>query len=444
MTTEDQIDEVTNRLLDLIRAGASVSQVSAEGACLTRGWDAGARAKYEDTIGGFLIHCQRCKADVATLALNPHDLEATKRRACLLGKAGRFDEALVTFDRALDLYPESAECHFDRGTCLWELNRPEEALLAKERAASIAGDSPWLQMQRSPLLLLLGNYRQGWKFYEQRRALPEYTGRDILYQKPQWDGKPFYGRTLLIHHEGGLGDVLQFYRFVAIAMRSGGRVILEVPNPLVLLLASQAGAPSVVPLGQVRAHIDLQCSIMSLPYLLDTQMDTTPSDPYLCPLRAHPPVNDCPSIGINWAGSQWNLPLIYRTMPLQAMLDATENLTHVVSLQKEIPSEDYAVFKRATHVLDLGSQFCDFSDTAAVINQLDLVISVDTSVAHLAAAMGKPVWVLLPHKPDWRWLARGETTPWYPTARLFRQDKRGDWSGVVARVREALECGHWT
>ena len=247
-------------------------------------------------------------------------------------------------------------------------------------------------------------------------------GRD--YAQPLWDGRPLNGRTCLVHIDQGLGDTLQYYRFLP-----PGKVILETPDPLVRLFTAQPNAPVVIPEDDRLPPFDVHCPMEALPWL--TGATEPRAAPYLQAPRGVSPMARPRGlwVGIVWAGNPLHENDRNRSMPLRTMLDMLPAGVEVISLQKPLRPTD----RLPLYIADLGASLSDFYLTAYAISQLDLVISVDTSTAHLAGALGKPVWILLPYEPDPRW-----THKWYGSARVFRQERPGDWSGVARGVREAL------
>ncbi|MSP02187.1 MAG: hypothetical protein EXR07_14220 [Acetobacteraceae bacterium] len=295
-------------------------------------------------------------------------------------------------------------------------------------------------------MLQFGRYKEGWELFEWRFYGTGAAVGARVFRQPPWDGQGFHGQMLLVHAEQGLGDTIQSYRFVPMARQLGG-VTVEVPRPLARLFASQPNAPLVVPRGDPPPRFDLQCPMMTLPLVLGIELHSLPGAPYLvadpalgAAWRAKlPPLGDQMRVGIAWAGNPEHPNDRNRSVSLSVMLDMAGTGAMVVSLQQTVPDADQQTLREASHVIDPRAGLTDFAETAALIDQLDLVIAVDTSVAHLAGAMGKPVWILLPANADWRWLLERDDSPWYPSARLFRQDKPGDWAGVAARVRDALK-----
>jgi hypothetical protein len=303
-------------------------------------------------------------------------------------------------------------------------------------------------MNEGILRLLMGDFTRGWPAYEWRvRATAPYAEQ---LAQPLWSGEQSLShRTLLLYGEQGLGDIIQFCRYVPMVAGRAGRVVLEVPSALKALLGHFAGEVEVIAAGEARPPFDLHCSLLSLPRVFATTIATMPADvPYLSvpdasleKWRARLPNSGLRRIGIVWAGNPKHKNDRNRSIPLREMLpllaqpDAT-----FFSLQKDLRAEDADVLRSEPSLVQLAEGMDSFADTAAIISLLDLVISVDTSVVHLAGALGKPVWVLLPRAPDWRWMLDRDDSPWYPTARLFRQTRWRDWSNVIGRVAAELSA----
>jgi len=269
------------------------------------------------------------------------------------------------------------------------------------------------------------------------------------FTQPVWRGGPITGKTILIHSEQGLGDTIQFCRYVPFVTTRGARVTFEVQKTLQGVMAPVVGAGQLVARGSTLPAFDLHCPLVSLPLAFGTRLETIPSSAaYLAAPAQHATTwrsrlegKPHPRIGLVWSGNPGHERDNERSIDLREFLPLLDDLGDeitFVSLQKDVRTEDAALLKARGDVLDYGGALEDFSDTAALISQLDLIISVDTSVAHLAGALGKPVWILLTYFPDWRWLLGRDDSPWYPTARLFRQDSSRTWGGVIARVRRAL------
>jgi hypothetical protein len=391
-------------------------------------------------------HAEAVAVFEQVLALVPLEYAHHHALASALLSINRFSEALAGFETAIALRPDAVENHLGRGEALRRLCSYEDALNAYDQAISIQKDCAAAWYGKALLLLLMGRYEDGWPLHEWRWFTPDYPEPQRLFRQPFWDRADLAGRTLLVHSEQGLGDSIQFYRFMTL-VRQQGPVALVVPPRLARLFATQPNAPEITThFNQLPRH-DLHCPMMSLPFLLGRDLNTIPAAPYL---RAdpriaaswltrlpHPPGR--PRVGIVWTGNDKNLSNASRSMPLATMLSMLVPDLIVISLQMGVPASDVATLQAACHVLDLSESQDDFADTAAVISHLDLVISVDTSVAHLPGAMCVPVWVLLSAPADWRWLLDREDSPWYSSARLFRQHRSGDWSDVARQVREALQ-----
>jgi Flp pilus assembly protein TadD len=359
-----------------------------------------------------------------------------------LRELDRCEEAIASYQRALKLKPAYPEALNNIGGEYGRLARMPESIAALRQCIALAPHDPDAHWNLAVALLLTGDWNAGWNEFEWRLRRPESPGR--IYPQPMWTGQPLAGRTLLLWSEQGFGDMVQFFRFVAVAKKLGGRVILDVQPPLVPLLAAQNIADAVYAAGNSLPPFDYHAALMSMPRILRTTLETLPrAVPYIRPdpARAATWASRLPNdghrkIGIAWAGRPEHHNDRRRSIApdLLGPLSAVKNVTFVTVQPRpaNVPPP------RGLPMLDLGIQLTDFADTAALISQLDLVISVDTSVAHVAGALAKPTWLLLPFSPDWRWLMQREDSPWYPTMRLFRQRRLGDWPDTIARVTAAL------
>jgi len=380
-------------------------------------------------------------AHLRALALDPFAAGAYGNLASLRQSAGARSEAERLWRRALVLAPAIAVAWTNLGTLgmLRPLAEFDRAATAFDRA--IAADPGFADgwLNRGLLRLLRGDYAKGLADYEwrwKRRGMVR--PRLVL---PAWTGEDPKGRRLLVWAEQGHGDTLHFIRFIPRLTARGAEVTLAAPRRLVPLLASFAGVETVVPIEDPLPAADLQAPLMSLPHLLGLgEAMAAPVAPYLAPPRRSAPIagDGRPLIGLTWAGSPVNLSNATRSLSLDRLgpLLAPEGL-RFVSLQFGVGAADVAAAGlegRLETLEDLG----DFATTAALVASLDLVVTVDTAMAHLAGAMGQEAWVMLAHVPDWRWGMSGETTPWYPSLRLFRQESPGDWDGVVRRIARAL------
>jgi tetratricopeptide (TPR) repeat protein len=383
-----------------------------------------------------------------TLALDPNFVEALNNRANTLHKLGRHEEAVACYEQALAIDPRHAEVLNNRSNALSALGRQREALESVARATSVNSNYVNAQWNEALLRLRLGEYSGGWEKYEWRWKRDENAKKLRTFAQPLWLGQaPVAGKTILLHHEQGFGDTIQFARYATMLAKQGARVILEVQPPLKSLLSQIGGDVQVIGSGEGAPSFDLHCPLLSLPLALRTELATIPADiPYLtvpsdCIERWNerlPPRRGL-RVGLVWAGSATHKDDHNRSIALarlSPLFDVPE--VQFVSLQKDLREADAQLLAREPRIADVGRYFGDFCDTAAVVALVDLVISVDTSVAHLAGALGKPVWVLLPLCADWRWLTGRDDSPWYPTARLFRQPGIGDWDSAIAQVRREL------
>ena len=380
------------------------------------------------------------------IALSPLEHEYHRGRALALTAINRLPDALASCDTAIALRPDAAEGHLVRGHALRRSHRYDEALTAFDRAIELEPESGDAWYSKALLLLLMGRYEEGWALHEWRWFAANFPQSEHLFPQPIWDGTPLNGRTLLIWAEQGLGDSIQFYRFVNEVRRMGTVALLVSPR-LAKLFAAQPGAPLIAIGAADLPRFDLHCPLLSLPYLLESELETIPGAPYLLAepdlievwRTRLPAATGQPRIGIVWAGNSKNADDFNRSMTLKTMLSMIDTDAMIISLQMNVPDSERDTLRGARNILDLSEDQESFADTAAVISHLDLVISVDTAVAHLAGALGANVWIVLSAAADWRWLIGRDDSPWYPTARLFRQDRPGDWSGVVTQIRAALK-----
>jgi hypothetical protein len=383
----------------------------------------------------------------AVLARAPQHPMALYNRANALASLGRYAESLAVFDRVVALLPQHVLAWNNRGNSLSALKRHADAITSFARAIALQPDFADAHFNQSLALLARGDYGRGFAAYEWRWKRAGMPARRN-YGRPLWLGEfPLARKTILVHSEQGLGDTLQFARYVLLLARAGATVVLEVQAELKSLLARLAGVSRIVARGEALPAFDVQCPLGSLPLAFKTELATVPAAvPYLAAdedriakWRPRLDALKAPRVALVWAGNISHANDRNRSIAFSKLGPLWKSgAAHFVNLQRELRSSDADELKNAPGVLHVGDALADLDDTAAVIALCDLVISVDTAVAHLAAAMGRPTWVLLPFSPDWRWTLDGEQSPWYPAARLFRQPQLGDWESAIERVRAEL------
>lgn len=417
------------------------------------------------------------------LSLSPRYLEARVNLADALRELGRLEEAEANLREALRIWPDSSDVHVGLGMVLLQRNKVEaaeaacrealrlspdattahlalgmacylegrahEAVACYDRALELNPGLPEAHKNRGIARLQLGDFAGGWDDYEWRWRCPELAGRRLA--QPLWDGSPLDGASILLHAEQGLGDTLQFVRYAPLVSQRGGRVIVACQGALLPLLRGCRGIDELVSFNDPPSAYAVHAPLMSLPRILGTTLETIPAQvPYIDPdaslvdrWRGELQSIDGFKVGIAWQGSPEFRFDRLRSVPLTnfAPLADLPGIT-LVSLQKGFGSEQLAALADRPNVIDLASRLDEttgpFLDTAAVMQSLDLVITSDTSIAHLAGALGVEVWVAIAFSPDWRWLRDRDDNPWYPTMRLFRQARRGDWQLVFSKMAAAL------
>ncbi len=380
----------------------------------------------------------------AALKLQPDFADALYNRGNALKALRHYEEALASYERLLALRPRHADALNNRGQVLKELQRYDEALKSYDAAIALQPDHAMAHCNAAAVRLLTGDFPRGWAHYEWRWQKPSVRRRDFA--QPLWRGEDIAGKTILLHAEQGLGDTIQFCRYVPLVAARGAQVIFEVQPALRGLMADFAAGTQVVEKGGPLPAFDVHCPLLSLPLAFGTELATVPAQPsYLrAPQRqaaawqARLAGLSRPRVGLVWSGNARHERDRERSIPLRALLPLLDTGASFVCLQKEVRAEDAEVLRARDDIVDAGNELTDFSDTAGLVDQLDLVISVDTSVAHLAGALGKPVWIPVTHVPDFRWLLGRDDSPWYPSARLFRQDASGAWDSVIARIASRL------
>jgi tetratricopeptide (TPR) repeat protein len=380
------------------------------------------------------------------LARKPAFIEALGNRGNALIKLNRPLEAIDSYEAARAIGGDTAQILTNRGHALRRLDRPHDAIIDLDQAIAIAPQFPEAHFERSLAKLSLGEFGEGWQSYEWRWATGAFVPHRRDFKSPLWTGaQSLAGKTILLHAEQGLGDTIQFLRFVPLVAKLGSSVTLEIQPEFVSLLSRVDGADRVMARGDALPSFDLHCPLMSLPYALTTSIATIPAaipyidvPPHIIAAWSNRLPQGKPRLGVVWAGRPIHHNDVNRSIglaPIAPLFDIPS--LQFVSLQRDLGETDAALLNERG-VLNLGAQLHDFADTAAVISLLDRVITVDTAVAHLAGALGKPVHILLPYAADFRWLREREDSPWYPTAKLLRQPGFGDWDSVVARLYAEL------
>jgi tetratricopeptide (TPR) repeat protein len=398
--------------------------------------------------GRYEAAVEKCKK---ALSLKPDYAEAYNTMGYSLEKQEQYSEAIENYRQAVRFKPDFAEAYNHLGVILNILERPDEALENYKKVLQYDPDYIEVHWNMSLALLRSGRLTEGWKEY-QWRLNPELgmTTYPHRYEILQWDGSFFTSKRLLVHYEQGLGDTLHFVRYLPMVKARGGTVILEVRKPLYGLLQNCPGVDEFVEASldnKPDVKFDYHISLMDLPKIFATTLETIPAQvPYIhaCPGKAGYWRNKLASadfrVGIVWAGSSIHDKDRYRSCSLKCFAPLTMiDGVQLYGLQKGQAAANLEEVANEMVITNLGNEFEDFTDTAAAIENLDMVISVDTAVLHLAGAMGKPVWALLPFSPDWRWMLNRRDSPWYPTMKLFRQKKRGQWEPLFQHVAEELK-----
>lgn len=368
-------------------------------------------------------------------------------KAVVLEKLGRFDGALACLDEALRLQPGRRDAQLNKVAILMEAGRLRESIACADAALEKWPDDADLHVNRAFCHLLLGEFEQGWADHEWRGRSAGLHAPLPQAECPLWRGEDLTGRTVYVYGEQGFGDSIQFIRYLPEVARRAGTVLLQLPAPLVPLLGALPPNCRLLPERAVLPAVDFQASLMSLPAVLGTRLATIPAPvPYL---RADASAVQAwrqrlgaerLNVGIVWSGKPTHVNDRRRSIPLAAFKTLASEGCRFVMLQPEVKATDADALAAWPELLQAGRELRHFGDTAALVEALDLVISVDTSVAHLAGALARPVWILLPHVPDWRWMLAAAASPWYPTAHLYRQGPERTWDAPLARVRDNLRA----
>jgi len=382
------------------------------------------------------------------LAVDPDHHDALGNYGNALIKLNRPAEALAAYGRALTARPDNAQLLTNRAVALRRLDRPHEALMSAGCALLASPDFAQARFVEAVARLTLGDFAGGWRGYEARWAVGSLASQRRSFTAPLWLGhEPLTGKTILLHAEQGFGDAIQFARYAPLVARRGAqKVVLEVRRELKPLLSGLTSVAEVVAYGDPLPDFDLHCPLMSLPLAFATELSTIPAEvPYLTAAEDRIAVwrnrlpDARPLIGLVWSGERSHDNDLNRSIGLATLLPLLEvSEVAFVSLQHDVRERDEPVLQGLPNLFCIEPKFCDFADTAAVVAVLDAVVAVDTAVAHLAGAMGKPLFLLLPFAADFRWLRERTDSPWYPTARLYRQPQFGDWDSVIGAVARDL------
>ena len=384
------------------------------------------------------------------LKINCNNSDALQLIGSIFSQTQQFEKAIDFLNRAININPNHASSHSNRGNALQELNRLDEALVSYKKAISINADHVDAHWNLALANLKNGNLIDGFQGYEWRSKNEKLstfkTKRNFT--QPLWLGEQsLQGKKILLYAEQGLGDVLQFSRYVPLVAQLGAQVILEVHAPLFKLLKHLGGVSQIIALGDNLPEFDYQCSLLSLPLVFKTELDTIPP----VPLCINSDVNKVINwqiklgekvnlrVGLVWSGSNAHANDHNRSLTLAQLIPYLPPNIQYVCLQKEIREVDQELLAERSNIIYFGDVLEDFTDTAALCDLMDLVISVDTSVGHLSATLGKPTWMLLAFAPDWRWLLNRNDSPWYPSVKLYRQEEINNWDGILGQVKKDLE-----
>lgn len=401
---------------------------------------------------GSVLHMQgRLEAALAAyrraLDLDPGLPQANQNYASIVRDTGALARAAEDYRRYTQANPGDALALNDLGNTLRELGRHDEALEAYAGALAVNPGLAEAHFSRSFVQLLLGDYASGWKEYEWRWRIPAFNAPARRFTQPIWDGRALPGGTILLHAEQGLGDTLQFARYAQLVAQRCTQVVLECQPELKDLMRGVAGVQRVIGQGEALPAFAAHAPLMSLPGIFRTTLDSVPwNGPYVHADSRHVALwrdavreqATCVKVGLVWAGRPQQWDDRKRSVSLAMLAPLALDGIAFYSLQKGEAAAQAASPPAGMRLVDLSARIRDFSDTAALASLLDLVITIDTSVAHLGGAMGVPTWVLTAHAPDWRYHLGRADNPWYPSMRLFRQERDGDWSGAIAEAATAL------
>jgi len=376
------------------------------------------------------------------IAINPDYAEAHYNHGVALQRLDRLEEAIASFDRATMIRPSYVNAYSNRGAAFQALKNIPEALRSYEKAISIDPNDAYVQWNKAIALLLAGDFDRGWPLYEWRWKNNKSGLTERNFNQPLWLGdEDLRGKSILIHSEQGLGDSIQFSRYCDLVKSKGARVILEIQGPLTGLMRELIGVDELIAKGEKLPTFDYHCPLLSLPLAFKTDFYSIPKpQKYLnCPADKHSlwsvrlgPRN-LKRVGLVWSGSLGHANDHNRSLHLSEMLEKLPQGFEYFSLQKEVREVDKDCLENSG-IRHYGDEIIDFSDTAALCELMDLVVCVDTSVAHLAGALGKNIWLILPYVPDWRWMLEADTSPWYHSMRLYRQTMDKKYATVLNKI----------
>jgi len=396
--------------------------------------------------------CDALESFERVLAGDPDHFEALGNYGNALIKLNRPQQAVAAYDRALTRAPENAQLLTNRAVALRRLDRPREALMSACRALLCRPDFAQARFVESVARLTLGDLAAGWRGYEARWSVGHLASQRRGFTVPLWLGREtphlsLDGKTILLHAEQGFGDTIQFIRYAPLVAKCGaGKIIIEVQRELKPLLSGIAGVEAVIARGDPLPAFDLHCPLLSLPLAFATELATVPADiPYIAAAQTKVAVwrdrlpRRRPLIGVAWSGDRGHDNDLNRSIALQTLaplFDVPD--VAFVSLQHDVRERDVAALRDLPNLFRPDATFSDFADSAAAVSLMAGIVAADTAVAHLAGAMGRPLFLLLPYAADFRWLRDRSDSPWYPTARLYRQPAFGDWPSAVGALRHDL------
>jgi Tfp pilus assembly protein PilF len=379
-----------------------------------------------------------------SIAINGEIADVFSNLGNALRELGRYETAIEAHENAVRLAPRSAHAVYNLGLVLRDLGRLALAVECFDRALVLRPEYPDCTWDRALTLLMAGDLKAGFAAYESRRARPNWPRSNL--RRPAWDGSPLDGRVILVRPEPGVSDLIQFVRYVALLDAAGGRVVVECPPDLARLFATVPGVRQIVIEGTRRPSFDVHAAMLDLPGLLGTTLETVPrAVPYLAAPELHnvhlpAPIGSHLKVGIAWDGPAANPRDRGRVCPLLPFVNLFDlpGIAFYSLATGELAAEDIAAAACEALITPVGDRLEDFADTAAAVAQLDLIIAVDSPLVHIAGALARPVWTLLPAAADWRWLTDRDDSPWYPTMHLYRQAEAGRWDDVFASLRRDL------